>query len=48
MLTLHNVTFYQTLMATARRAIERGDFVPVARAFAERYRERDGNRPAPA
>ena len=48
MLTLHNVTFYQTLMATARRAIERGDFIPVARAFTERYHARDGNRPAPA
>ncbi len=48
MLTLHNVTFYQTLMAAARRAIERGDLVSYARAFAERYRERSGDPPAPS
>ena len=48
MLTLHNVTFYQTLMATARRAIERGLLDSYAREFAERYRERSGDPPAPA
>ena len=48
MLTLHNVTFYQTLMAAARRAIERGDLHSYAREFSERYRERDGDPPAPA
>lgn len=40
MLTLHNVTFYQTLMASARQAIERGAFEAFAREFRERYRER--------
>jgi len=48
MLTLHNVTFYQTLMAAARRAIERGDLHSVARELSERYRDRGGNPPAPA
>lgn len=48
MLTLHNVTFYQTLVAAARRAIERGDLNSYARAFLERYRERDGNPPSSA
>jgi len=48
MLTLHNVTFYQTLMEGARRAIERGLYHQYAREFSERYRERDGNPPAPA
>lgn len=48
MLTLHNVTFYQTLMAAARRAIERGLLHSYAREFSERYRERGGNPPAPA
>ncbi|HYQ96718.1 MAG TPA: tRNA guanosine(34) transglycosylase Tgt, partial [Candidatus Eisenbacteria bacterium] len=48
MLTLHNVTFYQTLMAAARRAIERGLYDQYAREFSERYRERGGNPPAPA
>jgi len=48
MLTLHNVTFYQTLMAAARRAIERGDLHAYAREFSERYRERGGTSPAPA
>ncbi len=47
MLTLHNVTFYQTLMAAARRAIERGDLSAYAREFSERYRERGGDSPAP-
>jgi len=48
MLTLHNVTFYQTLMAAARRAIQRGDLHAYAREFSERYRERGGTSPAPA
>ena len=47
MLTLHNVTFYQTLMAAARRAIERGDLSAYAREFSARYRERGGDPPAP-
>jgi queuine tRNA-ribosyltransferase len=37
MLTLHNLTFYQTLMARARRAIEHGTFEPEAAAFRARY-----------
>ena len=44
MLTLHNVTFYQTLMAGARAAIERGAFDEFHRAVTERYRERAGAR----
>jgi len=48
MLTLHNVTFYQTLMAAARRAIERGDLPGYAREFSERYLKRGGTSPAPA
>jgi queuine tRNA-ribosyltransferase len=48
MLTLHNVTFYQTLMDGARRAIEEGRFRPYAREVSERYRERSGNSPASA
>jgi len=47
MLTLHNVTFYQTLMETARRAIERGVLDQISREFSERYRERDGAPPRP-
>lgn len=47
MLTLHNVTFYQTLMEAARRAIERGLYHQYAREFSERYRERGGDPPAP-
>ncbi len=42
MLTLHNVTFYQTLMAGARAAIERGAFEEFHRAVTERYRDRAG------
>jgi queuine tRNA-ribosyltransferase len=37
MLTLHNLTFYQTLMAEARSAIERGEFEAAAAAFRARY-----------
>jgi queuine tRNA-ribosyltransferase len=48
MLTLHNVTFYQTLMGGARRAIEESRFIPYAREVSERYLERSGNPPAPA
>jgi len=48
MLTLHNVTFYQTLMAAARRAIERGDLNAYARSVSERYRARGGEPPASA
>jgi len=40
MLTLHNVTFYQTLMAGARAAIERGAYDEYHRAVTHRYRER--------
>jgi queuine/archaeosine tRNA-ribosyltransferase len=47
MLTLHNVTFYQTLMAGARAAIERGAFDEYHRAVTERYRERAGSEAAP-
>jgi queuine tRNA-ribosyltransferase len=42
MLTLHNVTFYQTLMSTARAAIERDAFDEFAGAFRARYRDRTG------
>ena len=38
MLTLHNLTFYQTLMASARSAIERGTFEAASAAFRARYR----------
>jgi len=49
MLTLHNVTFYQTLMAAARDAIERDAFESFARRFRERYRDRDpGDSGAPS
>jgi len=48
MLTLHNVTFYQTLMAKARRAIDEGRFSSYAREFSEHYRERSGGPPASA
>jgi len=40
MLTLHNVTFYQTLMREARLALERGEFDPFVDEFRRRYRER--------
>jgi tRNA-guanine family transglycosylase len=40
MLTLHNLTFYQTLMREARSAIERSAFDAFASAFKARYRER--------
>jgi queuine tRNA-ribosyltransferase len=40
MLTLHNLTFYQTLMREARSAIERSAFDALASAFKARYRER--------
>ncbi|HLQ65792.1 MAG TPA: tRNA guanosine(34) transglycosylase Tgt [Candidatus Limnocylindrales bacterium] len=42
MLTLHNVTFYQTLMAEAREAIDRGAFDAFGREFRRRYREFPG------
>ncbi|HEY6221785.1 MAG TPA: tRNA guanosine(34) transglycosylase Tgt [Candidatus Eisenbacteria bacterium] len=42
MLTLHNVTFYQTLMSAARAAIERRSFDEFAGAFRARYRDRAG------
>jgi queuine tRNA-ribosyltransferase len=48
MLTLHNVTFYQTLMSGARRAIEAHRFSSYAREFSGRYRERSGGPPASA
>jgi queuine tRNA-ribosyltransferase len=37
MLTLHNVTFYQTLMKEAREAIDRGAFDVYEREFRSRY-----------
>jgi queuine tRNA-ribosyltransferase len=42
MLTLHNVTFYQTLMFAARAAIERGAFDDFAGAFRSGYGDRSG------
>jgi queuine tRNA-ribosyltransferase len=42
MLTLHNVTFYQTLMAEAREAIDRGAFDAFDREFRLRYRATRG------
>jgi len=47
MLTLHNVTFYQTLMGEARAAIERGAFDEFAGAFRARYREPKGDENPP-
>jgi queuine tRNA-ribosyltransferase len=46
MLTLHNVTFYQTLMAGARAAVVRGAYPEYHRAVSHRYRERAGDGPA--
>ncbi len=46
MLTLHNVTFYQTLMAGARAAVEREAFHEYHRAVTHRYRERAEDAPA--
>ena len=40
MLTLHNLTFYQTLMSEARAAIGRGAFEEFAGSFRARYRDR--------
>ena len=40
MLTLHNLTFYQTLMSQARTAIERDEWSRFAEAFRARYRNR--------
>ena len=42
MLTLHNLTFYQTLMSQARAAIEREEWSGFAEAFRARYRDRAG------
>ena len=39
MLTLHNVTFYQTLMREAREAIDRGAFDAFGGEFRRRYRD---------
>ena len=39
MLTLHNLTFYQTLRASARNAIGRGEFDAAAATFRARYRD---------
>ena len=44
MLTLHNVTFYQTLMAEAREAIDRGAFDAFGQQFRRRYRDDPGAR----
>jgi len=47
MLTLHNVTFYQTLMKEAREAIDRGAFDAFDHEFRRRYRAtRDAGSPA--
>jgi queuine tRNA-ribosyltransferase len=46
MLTLHNVTFYQTLMAEAREAIDRGAFDAFDREFRLRYRASRGAGPS--
>jgi queuine tRNA-ribosyltransferase len=43
MLTLHNVTFYQTLMAGARAAIERDAYPEFHHAVTHRFRERAGD-----
>ncbi len=43
MLTLHNVTFYQTLMAGARVAIERDAYSDFHHAVTHRYRNRAGD-----
>jgi queuine tRNA-ribosyltransferase len=45
MLTLHNVTFYQTLMSTARSAVLSNAFDAFARRFRERYRDRGDSAP---
>jgi queuine tRNA-ribosyltransferase len=42
MLTLHNVTFYQTLMTEAREAIDRGAFDAFGHQFRRRYRDDPG------
>jgi queuine tRNA-ribosyltransferase len=42
MLTLHNLTFYQTLMLRARAAIDRDGFDGFAESFRARYRDRTG------
>jgi len=39
--TLHNLAFYQQLMARARQAISRGNFVAFRSAFLEQYRGGD-------
>ncbi|MGE5177444.1 MAG: tRNA guanosine(34) transglycosylase Tgt [Hyphomicrobiales bacterium] len=48
MLTLHNVTFYQTLMREARAAVERGEFASFQTSFREGYRERGAAAPPTA
>jgi queuine tRNA-ribosyltransferase len=48
MLTLHNVTFYQTLMREAREAIERDDFASFRAAFRRGYRDRGSAAPPSA
>lgn len=45
MLTLHNVTFYQTLMREAREAIDRGAFDVYEREFRSRYRPEPASPP---
>jgi queuine tRNA-ribosyltransferase len=42
LLTLHNVTFYQGLLAGARRAIGEGSFEPFRSRFLDRYRRDNG------
>ena len=45
MLTLHNVTFYQTLMREAREAIDRSAFDVYEREFRSRYRPEPASPP---
>jgi queuine tRNA-ribosyltransferase len=37
LLSLHNIHFYQDLMAQARQHLEAGDFTPWSRAWIARY-----------
>jgi len=43
--TLHNLHFYQDLMAETRTAIEAGDFAPFRDRYLDRYLHRTGRRP---
>lgn len=37
--TIHNITFYQSLMAKARKAIEQKNFAPFTRTFLDQYHQ---------